>query len=98
MIIEVKRFHKIEDGGKLKGIADVTLEDTVTLKGVRLIEGPNGLFAGMPRRKEKDGEYHDIVAVESRQFRQALTNALIREHQKDGFTETEESELPEEWQ
>ena len=82
MIIKVKRFYRTDDGGTLKGFADVTLEDAITVKGVRLIEGANGLFAGMPRRKEKDGEYHDIIAVESVAFRQALTNALIREYQK----------------
>ena len=97
MIIEVKRFYRTDDGGNLKGFADVTLEDAITVKGVRLIEGANGLFAGMPRRKEKDGEYHDIVAIESAAFRKALTNALIREYQKkdSGWSETE---LPEEWQ
>jgi len=82
MIIEVKRFYRTDGGGSLKGFADVTLEDAITIKGVRLIEGANGLFAGMPRRKEKDGEYHDIIYIESVAFRQALTNALIREYQK----------------
>jgi len=99
MIIKVKRFYKTDNGGSLKGFADVTLEDAITLKGVRLIKGPNGLFAGMPRRKEKDGDYHDIIAVESVAFRNALTNALIREYQKkdSGWSDTGK-ELPEEWQ
>lgn len=92
MIIDVKRFNRVEGGGKLKGFADVTLEDAVTIRGVRLIEGPNGLFAGMPRKKEKDGEYHDIVAVESAAFRTALGNALIREYQKEDSTVTEDWE------
>ena len=91
MIIDVKRFNRVDNGGKVKGFADVTLEDTITVRGIRLIEGPNGLFAGMPRRKEKDGSYHDIVMVELAPFRQALTNALIREYQK------EDQYIPEEW-
>ena len=97
MIIDVKRFNRVKDGGKLKGFADVTLENTVTVKGVRLMEGPSGLFAAMPRRQEKDGEYHDIIAVESVVFRKALTNALIREYQKKD-QDRDDAELPEEWQ
>ena len=97
MTIEVKRFYRTDDGGSLKGFADVTLEDAITIKGVRLIEGANGLFAGMPRRKEKDGEYHDIISVESVVFRKALTNALIREYQKKDQGRTD-AEFPEEWQ
>ena len=97
MTIEVKRFYRTDGGGSLKGFADVTLEDAITIKGVRLIEGANGLFAGMPRRKEKDGEYHDIIAVESVVFRKALTNALIREYQKNDQKWTD-AEFPEEWQ
>ncbi|MBR3392925.1 MAG: SpoVG family protein [Firmicutes bacterium] len=90
MIIEVKRFHRVEDGSKLKGFADVSLENAITIRGVRLVEGPNGTFAGMPRRKENDGNYHDIVSVEDREFRKALTNALIREYQKsDRFVPAE---------
>ena len=97
MIIDVKRFYRTDDGGNLKGFADVTLEDAITIKGVRLIEGANGLFAAMPRRKEKDGEYHDIIAVESVVFRKALTNALIREYQKKD-PEWSDAECPDEWQ
>lgn len=97
MIIDVKRFYRTDDGGKLKGFADVTLEDAITVKGVRLIEGPNGLFAGMPRRKEKDGEYHDIIVVEDKLFRQAMTNALVREYQKKE-PEWTDGDCPVEWQ
>ena len=81
MIIEVKRFNRVDDG-KLKGFADVTLENAVTVRGVKLIEGVNGTFTGMPSRKENDGKYHDIVVIEDREIRTALTNALIREYQK----------------
>ena len=91
MIIEVKRFHRVDDGSKLKGFADVTLEGAITVRGVRLLEGPDNLFAGMPRRKENDGKYHDIISIEDREFRKALTNALIREYQK------EDSFVPGEW-
>lgn len=91
MIIVVKRFNRVENGGKLKAFADVTLDGTVTVRGVRLIEGANGLFAGMPRRKEKDGQYHDIVGVEDAAFRQEITNALIQEYRRGS------TNVPEEW-
>lgn len=97
MIIEVKRFYRADNGGRLKGFADVMLDGAITIKGVRLIEGANGLFAGMPRRKEKDGEYHDIIAVEDALLRKALTNALLREYQKEDSKWTDEA-WPDEWQ
>ena len=34
------------------------------------------------RQHGNDGNYHDIVSVEDREFRKALTNALVREYQK----------------
>lgn len=97
MIIDVKRFYRTDGGGNLKGFADVTLENAITIKGVRLIEGANGLFAGMPRRKEKDGEYHDIISVEDSLLRKALTNALIREYQKKD-SEWTDGDWPEDFQ
>lgn len=91
MIIVVKRFNRVENGGKLKGFADVTLDGSITIHGVRLMDSVNGLFAGMPRRKEKDGKYHDIVGVEDSAFRQEITNALIQEYQRNN------NDIHEEW-
>lgn len=90
MIIVVKRFNRVENGGKLKGFADVTLDGSITIHGVRLMDSVNGLFAGMPRRKENDGKYHDIVGVEDSAFRQEITNALIQEYQRNNSNTREE--------
>ena len=55
------------------------------------------LLRQMKRIDKARAEYHDIIAVESVAFRQALTNALIREYQKKD-QDRDDAELPEEWQ
>ena len=96
MIIEVKRFRRMDDSGKLKGYADVTFEDAITVRGIRLMEGQYGMFAAMPSRKETDGEYHEIVVLADRVTREALGNALVREYQKSMWTKPDRDCDPEE--
>lgn len=45
--------------GNVKAIADVTLDDSVAIHGVKLIDGKNGKFVSMPsdRWQDRDGNY-----------------------------------------
>jgi len=62
-MIEVARLHKLENDSSLKAFADVIIEEAFVIKGVRIIEGKNGLFAGMPKSEGKDGKWYDVVKI-----------------------------------
>ena len=47
--------------GKIKAFFDIKTVDGFTLKGFKLVEGVNGMFAGFPSHKGSDQEYHDTV-------------------------------------
>ena len=49
-----------EDGGKLKAVSNIVIEDCFVVKNVRVIDGKNGLFVAMPSHKNTDGKYSDI--------------------------------------
>lgn len=49
-----------QEGGKLKAVGNLLLEDCFVVKNVRVIEGKNGLFVSMPSRQNVDGKYSDI--------------------------------------
>ena len=66
--------------GNVKAIADVTLDDSVAIHGVKLIDGKNGKFVSMPsdRWQDKDGNYKhtDIVHPTNADTRSALFHAV----------------------
>lgn len=39
--------------GRLRGFASITFDDSFVVRGLKIIEGRNGLFVAMPNRKVK---------------------------------------------
>ena len=74
-VLKVKVFP--QDKGTLKAFAQVTVADMVTIKGLRVLDGKNGLFVSMPQEKGKDGEYYDIAHPVSKEARQQIQNAVL---------------------
>lgn len=66
--------------GNVKAIADVTLDDSVAIHGVKLIGGKNGKFVSMPsdRWQDKDGNYKhtDIVHPTNADTRSDIFHAV----------------------
>lgn len=59
---EISRIHKIEGDSKLKAFVDISLAGLV-ITGLRVVEGENGLFLGMPRHQGKDGNWYNTVSA-----------------------------------
>jgi DNA-binding cell septation regulator SpoVG len=47
--VSVERIYRLDNDSALKGFADISLCDSVVLKGLRIVEGKKGLFVGMPQ-------------------------------------------------
>ncbi len=79
MKIEAK-ITKTFPTGNVKAIADVTLDDSIAIHGVKLIEGKNGTFISMPsdRWQDKDGNFKhvDIVHPTNADTRSALFHVV----------------------
>ena len=62
---------------KLKGFANITLDDCFVIRGVKVIQGSNGYFVSMPSRKREDGTYIDIAHPIKMEMRQKLEEAVL---------------------
>jgi len=56
--IDVVRLNRLDGNGKTKAFCDIMLEDAFIVKGLRVVEGKEGLFVGMPREQGKDGKWY----------------------------------------
>ncbi|MGE5197422.1 MAG: septation protein SpoVG family protein [Deltaproteobacteria bacterium] len=75
-VAEVSRIYKLEGDSKLKAFVDISLGGLV-VKGLRVVEGTNGLFVGMPRHQGKDGHWYNTVDPASKEILQALTELIL---------------------
>ena len=93
MIKDVKIF-KTENAGKMVGIASCIVFDSIKLTGIKIFEGQNGLFIGMPSRKDKNDQYQDIFYPITKEFREQLNNSLLNEFLKPTEQYNQQDELP----
>ena len=71
------RINKINTTGNVKATASVTLDECFGIRGVKVMEGKNGLFISMPSYKSANGQYNDYCFPVTAEFRQALSDAVI---------------------
>lgn len=58
-ITDIRVTLRNED--KLKGFANITLDNQFVIRGLKIIAGTNGFFVSMPSRKRPDGSHQDIA-------------------------------------
>ena len=80
MNIKAKVF-KTKTETKIKGMANLTLDDCFVVKGLKVVEGKNGLFVAMPSQKVGE-EYQDTVFPITKEFRQEIIDIVLEEYNK----------------
>ena len=80
--IEVKQVRKFDGDGKLKAFADIAVEDMFLIKGLRIVDGKNGLFVGMPQKAGKDGQWYPTVAALNDEVKNHLNEVVLQAYQQ----------------
>ena len=75
-MIEVARLYRVDNISSVKAFTDVVIGQ-VLVKGIRVVEGKNGLFAGMPKSQGKDGKWYDTVKILDDELRQELQDRVL---------------------
>ncbi|MCK4852139.1 MAG: SpoVG family protein [Candidatus Omnitrophica bacterium] len=82
-IVKVERMHPLEGDGATKAFCDLMILDSFIVKGLRIVEGKDGLFVSMPREQGRDGKWYDTFYPVSTEFRKGL-QTLILDHYNSG--------------
>ena len=77
MKIEVARIHKLDGAGAIKAFADITIEDSINILGLRVVEGKDGLFVTMPMEEGKDGKWYNVVIPLKRDLKEKLERIVL---------------------
>lgn len=67
----------LRDEERLKAFVNITLDDVFVVRGLKIIQGNQGLFVCMPSRKMPDGTYKDIAHPINNVFRQELESLIL---------------------
>lgn len=74
--IQVSRIYKLDGDSKTKAFVDVSFGGVV-VKGLRIVDGNNGLFVSMPRHQGKDGKWYNTVYPSTKEIHQQLSDLVL---------------------
>lgn len=69
-----------DGNSKTKAFIEVCLDETLIIKGMRLVEGSKGLFLSFPSTKGKDGKYYNLIYSMDKEFTGQLEEACIKKY------------------
>ena len=73
----------LREDEKLRGFASITLDDCFVIRGLKIIEGANGMFVAMPNRKRKDGSFQDIAHPINAQTREWMESQIVAAYKEE---------------
>lgn len=80
--VRVFPFKEGPSMGRMKGYANITLNDQFQIRGLRIMEGENGLFVAYPNDPFYKGEdYRSVCFPVTRQLREHIENCVLEKYQ-----------------
>lgn len=85
----------LRDDDKLRGFASVTLDNCFVVRGLKVIEGAQGMFVAMPNRRRRDGSFQDIAHPINKKTREWMESLIIAAYKEEvGRAERGEISFP----
>lgn len=79
--VQVFPFKEGPSMGHMKGLANVVLNDQLQIRGLRIMDGENGLFVGYPNDPFYKGEdLRSLVCPITRQLREHIENCVLEKY------------------
>ena len=76
--IEIANIYRFDGDGSIKAFCDIIVSNVMLIKGIRILEGRNGLFVRMPSKQSKDGRWYESIKPMSKEIRDALNEIVIK--------------------
>lgn len=80
MKIESKVWLRNDVGNKQKANADVVFDGCFVVKGIRIMQGDNGLFVAMPSKKVGNDYKQDCFPI-TKEFKQELDSSILEAYE-----------------
>ena len=80
--VQVFPFKEGANMGKMKALATIVLNDQIQIRGLRVMDGENGLYVGYPIDPFYKGEdYRNVCLPITRQLREHIENCVLEKYQ-----------------
>ena len=84
--LTVTRLVKFDGESTVKAYCYLAVGDQFLIKGLRVVEGKNGLFVSMPRQQGKDHRWYDSVVALTKETKTAVGRVVLEAYQQETAT------------
>lgn len=81
--ISVDKLVKVENNKTLRAFVDIVINQAFMVKGLRVIEGKNGLFVCMPQSLAKDENWYATVYPLSNEVYEEIQRVVFAAYHKE---------------
>ncbi len=74
---KIARLNRLERDDSLKAMVDIITSSNMMIRGLKVVEGKNGLFISMPGRQSSNGKWYDSVYPLTKEAREELTHTIL---------------------
>jgi stage V sporulation protein G len=75
--IKVAKIHRLTAEGHLKAFVDISINDAILIKGIRVVDGKKGIFVSMPSEQGKDEKWYETVRCLNQDMRSRVTQKVL---------------------
>ena len=88
MNINVERIYRLPENGPIKAFVDLSIENVLLIKGIRIAEGTKGLFVSMPQEQGKDKRWYDTIRCLDPEFKKRLDDEILSTYNENNTEKT----------
>jgi len=79
--VKIIKLHRLPDSNRVKAFVDLGVNDALLIKGVRVVNGKEGLFVSMPSEQGKDDKWYERVRCLNKEVKSMITQKVLDAYQ-----------------
>ncbi len=81
--IKVLKVHRIDGNNRIKAFVDISINDALLIKGLRVVQGKNGLFVSMPVEQGRNEKWYERVRCLNKDIRNEIANTVLAAYSQE---------------
>ncbi len=80
--LKILKIHRLPEG-KTKAFVDLSVNDAILIKGIRVVDGKEGLFVSMPSELGKDERWYERVRCLNKEVKVLVGQKVLEAYETD---------------
>ncbi len=82
---KVMKIHRLPqtDGNRIKAFVDLGVNDAILIKGIRVVDGKEGLFVSMPQELGKNERWYERVRCLNKEAKSIISQKVLEAYQSE---------------